>query len=280
MTSRLLLAAALGLAVTAPAEAQRWRNLDVSRQLRDSASHHVRVTYGAGQVRLRASSVPVLYEMRLRYDPERGEPVHSYDPEQRSLRLGLRTQRIHLGGGDDDRTGGELQIDLTRRAPIDLALEMGAVEADLDFTGILLEALKIETGASETRIRFDTLNGARMRILDIQAGAASLKAFRLGNANVEEVRIQSGVGSVELDFDGEWTRDVDLTMEVALGSVSVRVPREVGVRVEMQRFLTSFDHDGLSKRGGAWYSENWDTATHRIRIKSQSALGSFDLDRR
>jgi hypothetical protein len=279
MTTRVLLAAA-GLALAAPAEAQRWRNLDVSRQLRDTASHHVRVTYGAGQVRLRAASVPVLYEMRLRYDPERGEAVHSYDPEQRSLRLGLRKQRIHLGGGDDDGKGGELQIDLTRRAPLDLALEMGAVEADLDFTGILLEALKIETGASETRLRFDTLNATRMRLLDIQAGAASIKAYRLANANAEEVRIQGGVGSIELDFDGEWTRDLDLTMEVALGSVSIRVPREVGVRVELQRFLTSFDHDGLSKRGGAWYSENWDTATHRIRIKSQSAFGSFDLDRR
>jgi hypothetical protein len=60
----------------------------------------------------------------------------------------------------------------------------------------------------------------------------------------------------------------------------VRVPRDVGVAVEIGRVLASFSHDGLTKRGDLWVSDNWDTAAHRLRIRAKATFGKFELDRR
>jgi hypothetical protein len=262
--------------LASPLRAQEWRTLDVSRQLHDSGSLIVRVTYGAGKLGLRAATAPVLYQMDLRYDAERTEPVHSYVPETRTLRLGIRKQSVNL---PDEHNAGELHVDLSRAVPIDLSLELGAVQADLDLTNLRIDHLKVESGASEATLRFDTANVERMRMLDLQVGAASLRALRLANANAEDIRVQAGVGHVDLDLGGLWRHDIDLTVEVAIGGATVHVPHEIGVRVEMEKFLASFEHDGLVKRGGVYYSDNWDTAPHRLRIKAQTTFGKFELDR-
>jgi len=51
-------------------------------------------------------------------------------------------------------------------------------------------------------------------------------------------------------------------------------------RVEIRKVLGSFEHDGLVKRDGAYYSENWDSARHKVRIRAETTLGKFEIDRR
>lgn len=258
------------------AAAQELRSLDVARQLHDSSGMLVRVRYAAGKLSVRAAETPVLYRMQLAYLPEAVRPVHSFALATRTLRVGVEKRGMRVAGGDHT---GDMHLDLARAVPIDLDLELGAVEADLDLSGLRVGELHVESGASDATLRFATPNVERMRTLDLEVGAASLHASGLANANAPEVRVQAGVGGVELDFDGTWTQNVELNVRVALGSVTVRVPRDVGVRVEGQKFLASFDAQGLEKRGSAYYSDNWDTATHRLSVRSQTTFGTLRVER-
>lgn len=276
--SRAIPVAALALAVAAvPAGAQQWRTLEVARQVRDSAPLRVRVTYGAGELGLRRANSAMLYEMRVRYNAQRTEPVHAFDSTARTLRLGV--QRVSSRGDGSGKEAGALQLALSNRVPLDLTLDLGAVDADLDLGGLRLNRLKVESGASDARIRFDTSNVVPMETLDLDVGVASLRATNLANANAREIRVNARVGSVDLDLGGEWTQDVELRVEVALGGVTVRVPSDVGVKVDMQKFLTSFDHAGLVRRGNAWYSTNWDTAAHKLSVNAETAVGRFTIER-
>jgi hypothetical protein len=36
----------------------------------------------------------------------------------------------------------------------------------------------------------------------------------------------------------------------------------------------------MTRRGGAWVSDNWDTARYHLHIKARAILGSFELDHR
>jgi hypothetical protein len=247
----------------------------VSRQLHDSGAHQVSVHYGAGRLSLHAAGAPLLYDMRLRYDAERTTPLHSYSAATRRLDLGVRKQNLRFR---DDQNPAELRLDLADRVPLNLSLELGAVEADLDLSRLRLTNFEVESGASETTLRFDTPNPARMRSLRIEVGAASVTATRLANANTRDIRVHGGVGSVDLDFSGNWTQDVALAVDMAVGGVRVRVPSDVGVRVEMETLLASFDHAGLVERDGAYVSENWDSAPYKLRIKAETTLGKFELD--
>lgn len=275
------LAALALLAIPAVAGAQEWRTIESSRQLRDTADHYVKVQYGAGRLDLRPTSAPLLYSMRLRYDEEIGTPVSRYDAAARELTVGIPRQTVKWGRNMDldERTSGEMRLELSRQVPMDLDVSLGAARGDLVLGGLALRSLRLDAGAAETDVSFDAPNPVRMRTLDLKAGAASFKATSLANANAATMRVKGGVGNLDLDFGGSWTQDIDLDADFSLGKLTLRVPRDVGLRVDLDRFLVSFEREGMTKRGGAWYSDNWDRAKHRLSVKVDAAFGSVEVER-
>jgi hypothetical protein len=270
---------ALGLLPWRSSSSQSWRTVESSRQLIDSAAHHVRVQYGAGRIEVGATSAPLLYSMTLRYDESSATPIHTYDSAGRSLTLGVDTQSPRFSRNMDDKTKGEMRLSLNPAVPLDLDLELGATKATLDLGGLNLSGLRLDSGASETLLDFSTPNRGRMHSIDVDVGAASFEARNLANANTSSIRVRGGVGSVELDFGGQWSQDVTADVDLSLGKLTLHVPREVGVRVEVEKFLASFDQQGLQKRADAYYSENWDRAKYHLRLRAETTFGGIELDR-
>jgi hypothetical protein len=275
---------ALGLAsvavsvVTSTATAQNWRTLDVARQLTDSAPASVQVVYVTGRIGVRATSNPLLYQMQLRYDATRAQPRHTFDVASRKLQIGMQKSEVRFSGRND-ADAGHLQLELSRSAPLDLSLDLGAVESDLDLTGLRISRLHVESGASDAKLRFDSLNATRMSVLEVSLGAASFRGDRLANANARDIRVDAGIGSVELDLGGQWTQDIDLRVDVTLGIVTIHVPSDVGVHVTLDKTLASFDHEGLTERDGGWVSKNWDSAPHKLRVAAETVFGKLSIDR-
>lgn len=282
MTARALLVIALAaplLAAGAQSE-PRWRSLDVSRQLRDTAPQRIKVQYGAGRVDVRGTDAALLYDMHLRYDEQRAAPLHRYDPEQRAALLGLEPRTANARVASGGRTeSGELRLLLPRAVALDLDLEFGGAEATLDLGGLALQSVRLECGATDATLNFTAPNRAHMRELVVDVGAASFTALRLGNANADNIRVRGGMGAVDLDFSGSWQRDLSVVTRVGIGKTTLRVPEDVGVRLEIQRIAAGFDHEGMVKRGDAWYSRNWDTARRKLRIRAETVFGALELER-
>ena len=256
--------------------AQTWRTVEVARQLRDSAAHEMAVNYGGGRFTLLAGAPSMLYEARIRYDEARGTPELTYDRESRRLGLALDLDEESSPG---QRRFGEMRLTLSPAVPFDLDLDLGAVEAEIALGGLALRSVRIEAGASSSRVTFESPNPVPMDMLDLHAGAASLSATGLANANAAEVRVAAGVGDVNLDFSGRWTRDVDATVDIALGRARVQVPPDVGIRVELSRVLARFEHPGLVKQGNAWVSSNWETAPHHLTLRMNTTFGGVEIVR-
>lgn len=276
--SRLLRPLLASAFIASPLAAQSWRTLDVARQLTDSAPTSVHVVYGTGTFGVRGTSNPLLYHMQLRYDGTRAQPRHTYDATARKLQIGVQKSEMRFTGRKDSEAG-HLQLELSRTTPLDLDLDLGAVEADLDLTGLRLSRVHLESGASDAKLRFDSLNAMPMSVLDISLGAASFRGDRLANANAKDIRVDAGVGSVELDLSGQWTQDIDLHVEVTLGLVTLHVPSDVGVRVSFKKVAASFEHEGLVQRDGAWVSRNWDSAPHKLRVTAETVFGQLTIDK-
>lgn len=277
--ARLIVFLVVMLAPFRAVTAQSWRTVESARQLHDSAEHRVRVRYSAGRIDVVATNAPLLYSMTLRYDEGTTTPIHQYDAAARTLTLGIEGESSKFSRNMGDKSKGEMRLALSRSVPIDLDLQLGATKAQLDLGGLSLLGLRLASGASETLLDFSTPNQSRMRALDIDVGAASFEARNLANANASAVHVQGGVGSVELDFAGQWSQDMTVDADLALGKLTVHLPRDVGVRVEVQKFLASFDQRGLQKRGDAYYSDNWDSAKYHLRLRAQTTFGGIELDR-
>jgi hypothetical protein len=273
------LAAPLALVAALPfaLQAQSWRTFDVARQLRDPAPLGVHVKFGAGRIEVQPVEGRSLFDVHLRYDAERAEPIYKFDASQRHLEVGVRHfSNVRAGRG---YKGSELQVALARGVPMRLDLDIGAAEGDIDLSGLHLETLALKGGATDTRVRFDAANPLRMTQMRIDAGAASVKMHGLGHANVERIDANIGVGSLELEFGGAWHGDVHLSVTSAVGSVDLKVPASVAIRVEKTSFLHSFSAPGLEKRNGYWVSDNWDTATHKLHVRATGTLGSLEITR-
>ena len=254
-----------------------WRSIDISRQLRDTQPQRIRVQYRAGKVDVRSSGDPLLYAMHIKYDEARSTLLHRHDAEQHTTSLGL--EPVGKGLSSRDNEAGELRLSLPRVVPMDLDLEFGGTESTLDLGAMSLQSLRMECGATDATLLFSQPNRVRMRELEVNVGAADFTAVHLGNANADQIRIKGGVGSVDLDFSGVWAHDVNVLSRLVLGKLTLRVPADVGVRVEVQRLATGFEHAGLEKRDDAWYSPNFESAPHKLRIRAETFFGAIDIQR-
>ena len=254
-----------------------WRTVDISRQLHDTLPQRVKLQYAAGRVDVRGISDPLLYSMHLRYDESRAIPLHRYDAEQRSVALGVESREGSSRASRSEGADSELRVGLPRSVPLDLELDFGGTHSTLDLGEMSLQSLRLEFGAAEASLMFSRPNRVRMRDLEVNVGAADFTAVSLANANVDQIRVRGGVGSVDLDFSGAWTKDLSVTTRLALGKLTLRIPSDVGVRLEVHRIAAGFERAGFIKRDDAWYSPNFESAPHKLRIHAETYFGKIEV---
>jgi len=271
-----LLAAGTALVLALPQglAAQSWRTVTMSRQISGEDDLRVQVSYGAGHFKVRPAEPGLLYRMQIRYDEDVFEPHADYEGNR--LRLGVENLRnsIHIG---KNRSGGEMDLQLARNVPMDLDLEFGAVRADLDLGGLSLNGLELSTGASESTVDISEPNVVAMRSASFEVGAADFTARHLGNLNARHIDVSAGVGEVTLWFNGAWQQDATVSIDMGLGSLELRFPEGLGVRLTKDSFLASLDSEGLVKRGDAYYSLDWDRADRKVSIDLDAAFGSIKV---
>ena len=273
MRRRILLLAAAALALPLSVQGQQWRTVTMSRQLESNDEVRVFVEYGAGHFKVRSVDAGLLYRMNLRYDEDRFEPVADFSGDR--LRIGVES--IGRSGSLKGRQSGELDLELARGVPLDLELDFGAVKADIDLGGLALVDLDLSTGASESRIDVSELNPRRMESASFSVGAADFTAMGLGNLNAERISIDAGVGSITIGLDGRWQRDTRIGVDMGLGSLEFRVPEGLAIQIRKDSFLTSFDSEGLIKRGKVYETPNCERAERRIVIDLDAAFGSVSV---
>lgn len=286
--------ALLAVSLSVPAAyAQAWRTVDAARQRQTTDSVlHVRVDYGAGEVSLGAAESPLLYDVHLRYDADRYAPTRHFDPATRSLTIGvdragmsrLSKARRELGVSDAEggnKTPNTLSLGLAPNLPLDLQLNLGAVEANLDLSHLSISHLVLRSGASDVKLAFGTPNPRRLDLLEIMGGAASIRVAKLGNANVRHVRVRTGAASIDLDLSGAWSGDMRVDLGTALGDATLRIPPDVGVRVVMRKLLGDLGGSAMhfTKRDGGYESDNWSDAPHKLTIDAHTVLGDLTLRR-
>lgn len=272
--SAILALTLLALAFPAsPICAQSWRSVTMSRQTDSEEALDVRIRFGAGHLTIRPGEPGTLYRMHLRYDEDSFEPVAEY--ERGRLDLGVEGTKRNLRWKKQDTQ--EMELFLSPSVIMDLDLDFGAVRADLDLGGLSMTNLKLHTGASESRVDVSEPNPVPMELANLEVGAADFHVRNLGNLNAESITVDAGVGKVVLDFRGDWNRDATVSVDMGLGALELRFPEGLGVKLMKDTFLTSLDSEGLMKRGDAYYSMDWEDASHRVTVTVDAAFGSIDV---
>jgi hypothetical protein len=65
---------------------------------------------------------------------------------------------------------------------------------------------------------------------------------------------------------------------MAMGEVTLRLPRKVGVRLTLDRFLARFEPAGLVRTGNAFQSPGYDRAERRLDVAVRTAVGGVKVE--
>jgi hypothetical protein len=277
---RRLLLPALALALAASrAQAQSMRPFSTYRQWHGETRVAARLDYAAGALRLAAGRPAELYRMDVLYDGDRYVPVSDFDAAEGNVALGLRASRE---GGLRVVSKSQLRqtasVTFSPKSDLALAVTLGAVDGDLELGGLRLTDLALEAGASRATVRFTQPNAVRCRAATLTAGAAELTVLGLGNSRCERIAFEGGVGQVTLDFGGAWTSSSRVEVKMALGKVALRLPRQVGIRITLDKFLATFEPQGLVRRGTSYLSPGYDKASRHLDIDVTTAVGGVTVE--
>ncbi|MBI3983611.1 MAG: hypothetical protein HY337_11925 [Gemmatimonadetes bacterium] len=273
-------ALAVSVLTAAGLTAQDMRLSSASRQRGAEPDINVHVRFGVGRFQLKPGREDALYRARLQYDAEAFEPIMRYDPLARRMTMGIEGLNRHGRGWDRDNPPEQwLNVELSPAVPADLELEFGAGTADVELGGLSVRRAHIKVGAAESVIRFSEPNRVTCEALTFEAGAIDLKTEHLGNARCGRIEFKGAAGDITLDLTGAWPENsvTELDVTSALSAVTLLLPERLGVSVEMDRFLASFDRAGLRKRGNRYYSASYDTASAKLNVDVKTGIGSVEV---
>ena len=216
------------------------------------AVQDVNLTMAFGEFNL-AGGAESLLEGEIRYNVEDWKP--SVIKEDDSL-------TITQGEVDDPVSGlpGEdIVNDWTVRLgdiPMNLSLQAGAYDGALDLSGLRLQRLDVQDGASSSEIRFDTLNTEEMQSLTYHTGASKITFLGLANANFTQMTFEGGAGSYVFDFSGDLQRDAAVSIKVGLSDVRIVVPRGVSAQIMTEGAVSTVQvEDAWKKQSEGYFNE-------------------------
>jgi hypothetical protein len=272
----MLLVLSLG---TGLAHAQTMRSFSAARQVHGETNLTATLRVASGTLRLAPGGASLLYHMEVVYDADRFKPLGTYDPVSSEVALGLEG----IGGGGL-RVSKATQLDqaanVVLSSTVDLTFDarLEAVNAELELGGMRLVDFTLHNSGSRTVARFTQPNRVGCRRGEFQAGAAEFKVSGLGNSRCQIITFRGGIGSAMLDFSGNWRSDMQLEASMAAGSLTIKLPRGLGVKMATDNFLALIDPQGFVERDGEYTSQNYAQADRHLDISLKTSLGQVKIE--
>ena len=280
---------------------QRMATFSREVPLEDQENLYAKLVLGGGKIWLTKSSHGELLSVEVEYNREDNKPVFEFRDDRfdgEAMLFFSITSRdrdyhnfeffdeddffdedhnIHLGFSSLKKTSWDLKF--TDEIPIEFEIAVGAAKANLDFTGMKISDLNIETGASRMFVNFNEPNPIEMDEFNLELGLAKFKGKNLLNANFNELNIEAGVGTVTLELTGEINRRVYVNMELGIGSTTIILPSNAGIKLYMEKtFLTRVEMDDLLEvTDDVYESENWGDTEGELIIEIDAAIGLVEF---
>lgn len=111
--------------------------------------------------------------------------------------------------------------------------------------------------------------------ITIGAGRSDLT---LGSLMLKRLDIELGAGEANVDLTGHWKSSLSASIRGGVGTASVRLPSDVGVRVEAQAGIGTINAGGLKRNGDAYVNDAYGKSDVTLRISIQGGIGTINLE--
>ncbi len=236
----------------------------------------------AAEIRLHGHDGGDIFTGRVRYDADRTTVDITMEKSAAAADIEMTGERRH-GKSPFKNEENAWNVSLSRDYTWKIGLDVGAADCLVDLTGVPVEEITLDAGASECEVVFERLNPKDMKRFSIDAGAGSLKLRGLGYARCSEFEVDGGAGSVEIDFAGFDGGFRTAHIDVGVGEIEIEIPQGVPVRILADEgWLSSVDIDddlGEKVRDGVWESDGYEKGTRGLEISIDVGIGQVSVIR-
>ena len=187
---------------------------------------------------------------------------------------------ITIGAGDLKVTGGAEKL-----LEADFTYNVAKLKPEVEFTnGTLVVQHPDVRGYRSPQDIKDFRNEWDLRLnndvpmnlsLDMGAGTSSLQ---LSGLSLNGLNVTLGVGKSTVDLTGNWARDLDVTFDTGAANITVRLPKDVGVRIEVNSGPSTINISGLTKNGEVYTNAAYGVSDTTLHITIQAGIGQINLE--
>jgi hypothetical protein len=255
------------------------QNKEIEVEQDDAERVQATVKFGGGELDVQPGSEKLL-TAEFVYNVDSLEPEITYDVQDKQGTLlvehGSDPIRLDTLRPVRGEVRNEWTLSFSENVPLDLRLDVGASSGEIELGGLAIENLDLTTGAADLRLGFAKPNPERLASLHIYSGAAKLELHELGNANLDELTFDGGLGTYLFDFGGNWQRSADVRILAGASQVTLRLPQEIGVRV-CPGELHHEEMGELEAREGCFVNALYDQSEITLDIDLDLGIGKLDI---
>jgi hypothetical protein len=244
--------------------------------LDETTSAAVDVLFGAGDLEISAGDTDDLFQGHFVYNVDEWEPRVIYEDDTLTVQQG--DDEDSWGWPGDEGVRNEWDLRFSPDVALDMDIRAGAGKGDLDLGGLQIEKLDADLGAGDFTLSFDEPNAAEMSRLTLDTGASRLEIDGVGNASPEEMVVQGGAGEITLDLTGDWARSADIEVTAGVGQITLYLPDDVGVKVNVTGGLANIETSGLQSSGGAYVNDAYGETELELTVAVTAGVGQVNLE--
>ena len=203
--------------------------------------------------------------------------------ESKSVELGdaksVRVKMV-LGAGNLVVTGGAEKL-----LEADFTYNVAKLKPEVEFTdGTLVVQHPDVRGYRTLQDIKDFRNEWDLRLnndvpmnLSLEMGAGT-SDLQLAGLSLTGLDIILGAGKSTFDLSGGWRRDLDVTIDSGAANITVRLPSDVGVRVEVVAGVGRIESTGLTKDGNIYTNAAYGVSDVTLQVNVEAGIGQIYLE--
>lgn len=207
-----------------------------------------------------------------------------------------RTQEVEISQESNGSNPAKVRIDAgIGKLEIDSAAIDSLVQAHLESSFAQLnQSSSVKDGVQEVILKsegsmgwwsgkqkndlFVTLSELNPIKLEVKSGASDV-AIDASKMRMESLKLDSGASKVDVRL-GDKVEDVSLDLDMGMSSMTLKVPEESGVRIELESGLSNIEFDDLVEvEEGVYESKGFKDAANQITIVGDMGMSNFEIKR-
>jgi len=271
------------------AKSDDYKNLEYQYKVKKYDALRVYFDCSIGNLMIKPSKNRYIITGNIDYNSTMAKPTAELTDKNNISRLDLKVKPDKTSTNntksfinsliEDGNDNYKINFEMPTKISTDMNLNFGLGKVDLDFSGLRISQLIMNCGLSDVTLVNTKSNIINCEKIHISTGVSDFNSLGLGNFNASNYIFDVGMGSAEIDMSGSANKNSDLKIDVTVGSLELKLPKNTNIELIINKnLLSSVNVKGLISSGNGQYtSRNTQKRWATMKAEISVGLGSVDI---